>query len=218
MTPRSASGPRSSSSRDAGSSSARDEAFAAALAASVEAIGGAAIPHCVIGGLASAAVGRPRWTRDIDFLVNPGDARRSLEALSAAGFETEETDQTWLYKGWLEGVLVDVIFQVCGIYMDGDMVARARPAEVMGVRFRAVSPEDLLVMKAIVHEEKTPRHWHDALAVLGAGDDLDWEYLVRRARAGPRRVLSLLVYAQSNDLIVPDAPIRQLVDLVYGTG
>ncbi|MGH7776967.1 MAG: nucleotidyltransferase [Candidatus Dormibacterales bacterium] len=195
-----------------------EAAFTAALAASVEALEAQGIQHCVIGGLASAAVGRPRWTRDIDFLVRPGDARRGLETLARAGFETEETDQTWLYKAWLKGVLVDVIFQVRGIYMDDEMAARARPAQVLGVPFRAVSPEDLLVMKAIVHEEKTPRHWHDALAVLGAGSQIDWDYLVRRAKAGPRRVLSLLVYAQSNDLIVPDEPIRRLVDLVYAQG
>ncbi|MGH7904837.1 MAG: nucleotidyltransferase [Candidatus Dormibacteraceae bacterium] len=194
---------------------AREAVFGRALADSVAAIEAIRIPYCVIGGLASAAVGRPRWTRDIDFMVHPADARKALESLARAGFRTEETDQTWLYKGFKEDVLVDIIFQVHGIYMDDEMWGRAERAEVLGVAFRALAPEDLLVMKAIVHEEKTPRHWHDGLSVI-SGRELDWDYLVRRAKAGPRRVLSLLVYAQSNDLVVPDQVIRQLVDLVYG--
>jgi hypothetical protein len=38
---------------------------------------------------------------------------------------------------------------------------------------------------------------------------------MRRARqAGARRVLSLLVYAQSNDLVVPDRVIDDLFEMV----
>jgi len=36
---------------------------------------------------------------------------------------------------------------------------------------------------------------------------------VQRARYGPRRVLSLLLYAQSNDLAVPD----RVIETVYAT-
>lgn len=53
------------------------------------------------------------------------------------------------------------------------------------------------------------RHWHDALA-LRSRRDLDWQYLPRRARHGPRRVLSLLLDAQSNDLPVPAKVIDDL--------
>ena len=39
-----------------------------------------------------------------------------------------------------------------------------------------------------------------------------------RARFAARRVLSLLIYAQSEDLLVPDAAIRSLYDEIYGDG
>jgi hypothetical protein len=35
---------------------------------------------------------------------------------------------------------------------------------------------------------------------------------------GPRRVLSLLVYAQSEDLVVPSATIARLFESIYGDG
>ena len=53
------------------------------------------------------------------------------------------------------------------------------------------------------------------LAALGR-TDLDWEYLIRRARQfGARRVLSLLVYGQSNDIAVPTHVIRELFSAIY---
>ena len=68
-------------------------------------------------------------------------------------------------------------------------------------------------IKAIVHDEETPRHWHDALAIIANGG-LDWDYFVRRASKGARRVLSLLLYAVSVDLIVPVEVMRQLAQMV----
>lgn len=69
-------------------------------------------------------------------------------------------------------------------------------------------------MKAVAADEDTPRYWYDALGIIAHGDDLDWDYLVRRARQhGVRRILSLLIYAQSNDLVVPSAPIAELMVL-----
>jgi hypothetical protein len=86
-----------------------------------------------------------------------------------------------------------------------------------GTALRLIAPEDLLVIKALAHREETPRHWYDALAVI-ARSELDWEYVVERARKGPRRVLSLLVYATSVDLLVPAEPIRHLYESVFGSG
>lgn len=169
------------------------------------------IPHLFMGGVASAALGRPRWTHDIDVFVGPEDARRTLRVLASEGYETQETDPQWLYKGLKENVLVDVIFLSDGqVVLDREMAARARPAEVEGIRLPVIGPEDLIVIKALVHKERSPRHWFDALALLRR-DDLDWEYLLdRAARYNPLRVLSLLYYARSSDQVVPGEAIRRL--------
>ena len=72
---------------------------------------------------------------------------------------------------------------------------------------------DLVVMKALSHDEESPRHWHDALGVL-AKVDLDWDYLLERASLGPNRVLALLHYALSVDVPVPASAINHLHELV----
>ncbi len=189
--------------------------FASVLGDAVGAVEKADIPYALIGGIASVGFGRQRSTKDIDLLVKPQDADRTLEALDGAGFRTEKTDPRWLYKGFKHNILVDIIFASSGgVYLDQEMLNRAIRANYAGYSVRFISPEDLLIMKAMVHDEQGPRHWHDALGLISSCD-LDWDYLVRRARRAPRRILSLLLYAHSLDLSVPNWAIRQLYEHVY---
>lgn len=202
--------------REAVAAAAEDQAdFLAALDETVTALAEDDIPYLFMGGIASACWGRPRWTHDIDLFVTPQDARRVLDALAGRGFETEETFPDWLFKASKHGQLIDIIFRSMGdVYVDDEMLRRAQHREFMGRQLSIIPPEDLLVIKALVHGEHMPRHWYDALALLATCESLDWDYLVRRARKGVRRVLSLLLYAQSNDLVVPWKPVRELFRLI----
>jgi hypothetical protein len=197
-----------------------DAAFARVLREAVETVEKAGFPFLVLGGLASSLVGRLRWTHDIDFLVRPDDALEVIAALRAAGFTTEETDPVWIYKAFKDNVMVDIIFMVMGgIYLDDEMRAHSIERDIPipsggSLRLRIPSPEDQIVIKGIVHREETSRHWFDALAILGRAE-LDWTYLLRRARVGARRILALLIYAQSSDILVPSWVIRRLYDEVY---
>jgi predicted nucleotidyltransferase len=191
-----------------------EETFLRVAGEAIQAVERRGIPYAFIGGVASALHGRPRWTHDVDLFVRPDDADRVLEALAEEGFAVQRTDSFWLYKGIKDGVLVDVIFRSTGdIYLDEEMLGRSSIEEFKGLRLRVVAPEDLVVIKAVVHDEKTPRHWFDALGII-AKAELDWDYLVRRARRAARRVASLLLYAQSNDLLVPESALRSLLDLI----
>jgi predicted nucleotidyltransferase len=177
------------------------------VAAAAEGLG---IDHLFIGGLASAIYGRPRVTHDVDVFVRPEDARALLGALADRGFEVEERAPDWLFKAWTSDQDVDIIFRSSAdIYLDDAVLAHARTVDFHGRRLRIASPEDLIVIKAAAHAENSPRHWHDALGIL-ASSPLDWDYLVDRARRSPRRVLSLLIYAESNDLLVPDDVLTRL--------
>ena len=182
------------------------------LGDAIRVAGATGLPHAFMGGIASTALGRPRWTHDIDLCVRPQDARAMLAAFADAGYQTEETDQTWLYKATRDGVLVDLIFESTGgIVLDDEMLSRVRQGSFGHLRLNVLGPEDLLVIKAIVHREHRQRHWFDALALVETGE-LDWPYLLRRAAPGPRRVASLLLYAQTDGLQVPDWVIEALLE------
>lgn len=190
--------------------------FNRVLEHTVEAMEEAGIRYVFIGGIASGGLGRPRSTHDIDLFVVPEEAEIALRALAKHGFRTEKTDPSWLYKGFKENILVDIIFKSKGeIYLDTEMYQRMITAEFHGRRLRLVAPEDLIIIKASAHSELTPGHWHDAIALLSHAS-LDWVYLVRRARRAPRRILSLLLYAQSNDIWIPNSVIHELYSDVFG--
>jgi predicted nucleotidyltransferase len=175
----------------------------------------AQIPFLLIGGIGSAVYGRDRGTRDIDLFVRPENAKRVLEVLDERGFETRMEYEHWLYKAIKHGVLVDVIFRSSrDVLLGEEMLERSRRMPFRGREVPVAPPEDLIVMKAVAASEDTPRYWYDAIAIVAAAE-LDWEYLVARARQhGARRILSLLLYATSIDLVVPPEPIEALYEAV----
>lgn len=190
--------------------------FDRVLGATVEALEESDIHYAFIGGVASGGLGRPRSTHDIDIFVKPEEAELALRALVRKGFRVEKTDPSWLYKAYLDNILVDVIFKSKGdIYLDAEMSSHMVTAEFHGKLLKFVSPEDLIIIKALAHSEATPGHWHDALALLSHAT-LDWDYLIRRARRAPRRILSLLIYAHSSDIWVPKHGIDQLYESIFG--
>ena len=175
-------------------STAGIEQLTEVMGEAVRALDKDAIDYVLIGGQASALLGRPRCSSDIDLLVTPEDAPLALDALGRAGFRTERVNPHWLFKAFRNDVLVDLLFKVRGeIYLDDEMLRRSTLRRFRGMQVRVVPPEDLIVMKAIVHDEETPRHWADALAILPV-TDLDWDYLLHAlaARAPAHAELPLL--------------------------
>ncbi|MDQ3940747.1 MAG: nucleotidyltransferase family protein [Actinomycetota bacterium] len=192
-----------------------EETLLAVLSDAQDALASSDIPYLLIGGIPSAVYGRPRSTEDLDIFIKPEHNDDALAALDAAGFETKKAEPEWLYKAAKKDVLVDVIFRAEGnFYLDGTMIERAVETDYKGRKVLLVPPEDLLVMKAVATEEEIAHYWFDALAIL-VQTEIDWDYLLERSQHGTKRMLSLLVYAQSSDLLVPEEVIRKLFQLVY---
>jgi predicted nucleotidyltransferase len=189
--------------------------FLRVLDQALDALGKAGIPFLLIGGVGSAVYGRDQGTRDIDVFVRPETARKVLEVLGARGFDTREVAERWLSKATKHGVLVDVIFRSSrDILLGDDMLARARVMPFRGRMVPIAPPEDLVVMKACAMSEDTSRYWYDAVSII-AHTELDWDYLVARAREhGARRLLSLMLFATSLDIVVPSEPIETLHEAI----
>lgn len=190
--------------------------FNRVLFSAIDAMEDNQIPYGLIGGIAASGMGRPRSTHDIDIFVRPEDADAALAALAKNGFETEIFDKRWLYKGWKDDMMVDIIFKSSGdIYFDNEMQAHTKRILYHGREIATVSPEDLIVIKAAVHSEIGPHHWHDALALLSHAP-IDYAYLVKRARKAARKVLALMIYAQGNDILVPSSAVFELAHTIFG--
>lgn len=179
------------------------------------------VPYLLMGGIAATALANHRRTHDIDVFLKPSQGDEALRALGDAGFDIERTDPTWLFKAWKKSVMVDLIFSSSGpIFLDDEMLEHARVIDFNGRQVRILCPEDLFVIKALVLSEhnlsidpRCMRHLTDLLFIARTSE-LDCDYLVKRARCGPRRVLSMLIYAQSVDLLVPARAIRELIQML----
>jgi hypothetical protein len=195
-----------------------EEDLLATLRDVVEALATDGADHLLMGGIGAYSHSRPRVTEDIDVFIRPGDQGRVGAALARAGFDVVDHDPSWLVKGWKRGVLVDVIFRSSGdIYLDDEMLRRRVMGEYKGIPLPLIAPEDLFTIKALTASEANPQHFYDALGIISRCE-LDWGYLLQRARqAGPRRVLSLLLFAESVDLVVPSDAVTTLFEAVHPT-
>jgi hypothetical protein len=192
------------------------DAFRKVLREAIELIEDEGAPYLAAGSIASTHHGRPSTIDDIDLMVDPTDAKRILKSFEAAGYDTEETYPNWLYKATKGDITVDLIFEMEEtMHLDEAMLRHGSMHEVEGTTVRLMSAEDFIVSQAMSMGEDTPDYWYNALGVL-SNTSIDWDYLIERAKRGPRRVLSLLIYAQSTDLAIPDGPIRRVYQMVYG--
>ena len=143
------------------------------------------VPYVLGGGLAVWARGGPETEHDVDFFVKADDAERAVQALDGAGFRIEEPPEGWLYKGYRDGVLVDLIFDPSGLVVDDDFLGRAEELEVHAVRMPVMRAEDVLVTKLLAMRE----HHMDYDRVLEIArtvrEQIDWDEVRGRVDGSP---------------------------------
>ena len=146
----------------------------------------AELPFMLGGGLAVWARGGPQTEHDVDFYVKEQDAERALGALGDAGFRTERPPEGWLLKAYDDsGTLVDLIFHPSGGPIGDDQFERADELEVMALRIKVASLEDVLTQKLLSLKEQEP----DFRPVLEIGravrEQIDWEEVRERTSESP---------------------------------
>lgn len=195
-----------------------EEEFLAVLDEALELLKESGHPHAVIGGIATTALLDSGWNvkrADLDFLVRTSDADEILESFREQGFAVWKKDPSWLYKAARPDVTLDVIFKSSGnIELDEDFISSLQIHEFEKRKLPTPCPEDLLTTKVLAHKEEAPGHWFDSLELLRKYD-FDWEYLLTRAKKhGAKRMLSFLLYAQTDEIAVPDSLIDRLRESV----
>lgn len=162
----------------------------------IRALSEAGVPFLVGGAYALAPyTGIVRHTKDFDFFVRPGDARRALAALAALGCRTEMTFPHWLGKGYRGDDFCDIIFSsgngVCDV--DDGWLEHSEPAEVLGEPVRLVPAEEMIWSKSFVCERERYDGADICHVLRSRGDRLDWRRLLDRFGPHWRVLLSHLV-------------------------
>jgi predicted nucleotidyltransferase len=165
-----------------------------ALKVVASALRDAKVPFALAGGLAAWAHGGPPTEHDIDLMIREADAEAALAALRDAGLRTEIPPEGWLVKGWLDDLLIDLIFAPKGIVVDDEFLERCDELSVAAVDMRVISLDDLLVSKLLALTEHSldfgpPLEWARAIR-----EQVDWREVAARTADSPfaRTFISML--------------------------
>jgi len=183
-----------------------------------KALEAAGVPYVVGGGTVVTIWGRNRRTKDFDVFLNRESQETAMNALSRANFTTADTEKRWLYKAFRGETLVDLIVESRGnVQVDAETMAHARIVNQHGYDFRVMGPEDTLYRKILTLTEGRP-DWYDALSIIQRQEgEIDWAYLLSKAQRYPRRVLSFLLFAQT-ELHAPEGTPNSTVEDLLFTG
>jgi predicted nucleotidyltransferase len=149
------------------------------------ALRGAEVRFVLGGGLAVWARGGPETEHDVDFFVRPEDAERGLRALADAGFRTEEPPEGWLYKGFRDDVMIDLIYAPTGFEVDDDFLDRAEQLEVHAVRMPVMRAEDVLVTKLLAMREHEVDYDRVLEIARTVREQIDWDEVRERTNDSP---------------------------------
>lgn len=144
------------------------------------------IPFVLGGGLAAWARGGPRSEHDVDLLIREQDAEEALAAYEEAGMRVECPPEGWLVKAWHpNGTLVDLIYSPAGGPITDDTLAQAPEIEVMALRLRVSSLEDLMTTKLLALNEQEPGFGSVLELARALREQIDWEDVRRRTGSSP---------------------------------
>jgi Uncharacterised nucleotidyltransferase len=142
-------------------------------------------PFLLGGGLAAWARGGPETEHDLDLMVKPEDAERTIEALSRAGFRVEDPPEEWLYKAWDGNVMIDVIFEPSGGPVDDAMFERAEELDVHAMTMQVMALEDVMVTKLLSMREHELDYDPVVEIARALRGQIDWDDVWRRTNDSP---------------------------------
>jgi hypothetical protein len=161
------------------------EAIGETLKKATAALRDAGVPFVVGGSLASWARGGPEPHHDLDIMVKPEDAERTLDVLVGIGMRGERPPEGWLYKAWDGDVMVDVIFRPKGLEMTDDVIERAEEIDVLAIRMPVMSIEDMLTTKLLALDEHSLSYTSLLQVARALRELIDWNALRRRTAGSP---------------------------------
>jgi len=140
------------------------------------------------GGAFAAAVYKGLWrdTKDMDLYVVPEDRDEMIEVLTVCGmrdyFDMVPYDRRWIYRGYFEGIIVDIIWGMANqrATVDRRWLDAGPRVEFGGETVNVLPPEEMIWSKLYVMQRERC-DWPDILNLIHAvGPVMDWRHLLER--------------------------------------
>jgi Nucleotidyl transferase AbiEii toxin, Type IV TA system len=155
--------------------------LASRIAAAHEMLDSMGVPHQFGGAVALAWYRSPRATTDIDLnvTVSPEDAEPVLGALAHLGVTVSQPDRVTIERDgqarldW-DGSYLDLFFATLDLHQE--MAARSRQVGFGPIQIPILSPEHLIVCKAVFDR---PKDWVDIEEMVAWGTEIDAAEVLR---------------------------------------
>jgi nucleotidyltransferase DUF2204 len=143
------------------------------------------IPFVLGGGLACWARGGPKTEHDVDFMIKREDADAAVAEFERVGYRTEQPPEGWLRKVFVDGVLVDLIFEPADGPITDATIERAELLEVAALRIRVATLEDVMTQKLLALTEQEPDYSSVLEIARAVREQIDWNEVRTRTEHSP---------------------------------
>jgi len=156
------------------------DAIETALTDVVSVLSRAGVSYALIGGLATGYRSRPRYTKDVDFILDIPQISLPavLDSLGSLGFEfdrtrcIEEFSRHHMTVLWRHGVRIDWLKPVLPAYRHVLEQARAEPGPAGSIR--VATAEGLILLKLLAFRLQDQTDIEALVAANGSSLDVGW--------------------------------------------
>ncbi|WP_235536020.1 hypothetical protein [Nocardioides sp. Root190] len=132
------------------------------------------VDHALAGSYGLWARGGPEPDHDVDFMVAEEDAARARDLLAARDLVVVQPPEDWLFKVFIEGAMVDVIFRVKGEPIGRGRFEDAEVMEVESVSMAVLSATVLMGDKLSAMEEHACDFTRVIPVARAVREQVDW--------------------------------------------
>jgi hypothetical protein len=162
-----------------------DEVLLEALKRAASILKSAEIPFALAGSFAVYAHGGASSDHDVDFLIKPEDAGRTLDAMLDAGLKVERPPEDWLVKAYYNGTLVDLIFRPVDRPVTDEVLADSIEMKVAAISMSVLSATTLMVHKLLTFNEHYCDFSRGMPLARSLRERIDWARVRRETKGSP---------------------------------
>ncbi len=154
------------------------------------------VSFALAGGYALWARGAPEPHHDVDFVVPEQDRERVAELLSERGLDVVDPPEDWLFKVFVDGAMVDLLFRLNGAPVVREDLAGADELEVESVVMPVLDATTLLTAKLNALDERSCDLARVIPAARAVREQVDWEDVASSVAHNDFAVVSLELLAR----------------------
>jgi hypothetical protein len=151
----------------------------------------AEVPFALAGSYALWARGAPEPHHDVDFAVAEEDRDRVATLLAEQGLQVEDPPEDWLFKVYVDGAMVDLLFRVNGEPVTHDYLAAGDDLEVESVLMPVLSATALVLAKLSALDERSCDLGKVIPAARAVREQVDWPTVAEAVEGNDFAVVTL---------------------------